>query len=351
MKDKLDSLNIDARWASRIPRAIRLMAAIGMLGSLLALAGCIGASAKPQVATLPTWVSAPPADSASTYYGLGQGQDLAVARRNALRDIAAKIKVSIAGTVENRVSVRNDSVDRSAMNRISEEVQKTEFKNFKVLNTNSNADGVYVLLSVDREEFVRDTKEKIARLASQVDTATSGFENRPAIEQFMLLKKQRPNIVMAQGYYDVIGRKDMTANDQTQLDKFDQLINTGDRISNELSFKLQSTAADKDVENTVSNYLTNNGVRTQQAPGGSPAATVTVAAVARLDTIQSSKSVRLTVTLTVIDNNGRAVAGREYIVSGVSLTDHTSARQQAVFNLQAELRKTDLVAGLGFKFN
>jgi hypothetical protein len=165
------------------------------------------------------------------------------------------------------------------------------------------------------------------------------------------LKKQRPNIVMAQGYYDMIGRKDMTASDRGQLDKFDQLINTADRISADLSFKLQSNAADKDVENAVSNYLTSNGVRTQQATGAAPAATVTVTAVPRLDTIQGSKSVRLTVSLAVVDNNGRAVAGREYIVSGMSITDHVSARQQAIFNLQAELRKTDLVSGLGFRFN
>jgi hypothetical protein len=326
---------------------------IAALAITISLTGCLGTlSSKlaPTPPPTPAWVTNPPPDTPSTYFGIGQGPDLPGARRAALRDIAAKIKVSIAGRVESRIAVRNNDVDRSALSRVSEEVQKTEFKNFTVVNTSTSADGVYALVSVDRQEFVRDTKEKIQKLTTQIDRATAGLDSRPPIEQYMVLKKQRPNIVTSQGYYDVIGRQDLGPDDQVNQAKLDDLLSTSERVTANLSFKLQSVAPDKDIEGAVSTFLTNNGVRTQ-AFGGSAAATINVSANPRLDTIQNSKTVRLTVNLQVIDGAGRALAAREYVVSGTSLTDHASARQQAVFNLATELRKADLPGGLGFNFN
>lgn len=316
------------------------------------LSGCLGSLGDKvgmSPATPPPWVISPPPDTPSTYFGLGQGHDLPSARRSALRDIAAKLKVSVTGTLESKTTVRNDAVSQSAMSRVTEEVQKTEFKNFKVLQTHAAKDGVYALVSVDRQEFVQNTKDKIDRLLTGIDTATKSLETKPAIEQFMQLRRQRPSIAMARGYFDVLDNKDLSAEDKARMAHLDQLATQSAQVAESLVFRIQSSPQDKDVEAAVSGFLSANNVRTDTG-GASAAATVKTAVTPRLDSIPPSKIVRLTVTLTIGDNKGRSVASRQYVVSGTSLTDHLSARQQAVFALQKELQEVDLVSGLGFTF-
>jgi hypothetical protein len=69
----------------------------------------------------------------------------------------------------------------------------------------------------------------------------------------------------------------------------------------------------------------------------------------RLDEVQGSKLVRLDVSLQVKDERQQTVSGQNYVVSGASMTNHDSARQQALNKLREDLRKAGLVGGLGFK--
>ena len=54
---------------------------------------------------LPQWMVSPPADDGQWWYGTGEGPDLEGARRNALRNVAAKLRSTIAGQVSNTTSV------------------------------------------------------------------------------------------------------------------------------------------------------------------------------------------------------------------------------------------------------
>ncbi|MDH4189712.1 MAG: LPP20 family lipoprotein, partial [Betaproteobacteria bacterium] len=67
----------------------------------------------------------PPADTAALYYGIGEGPDLDSAKRAALRDVAAKLRVSIRATTDTQVTVANDVADRFSRSRVSEEVRNT----------------------------------------------------------------------------------------------------------------------------------------------------------------------------------------------------------------------------------
>ena len=115
------------------------------------LTACVtGGGLLPVRTTTPDWVQKPPSDTAALFYGVGEGPDLESARRTALRDVAAKLRVSVASTVESQVTVANDAADRFSRTRISEEVRKTTFSKHQLERSENSGGTVFALVSVDR---------------------------------------------------------------------------------------------------------------------------------------------------------------------------------------------------------
>jgi hypothetical protein len=102
----------------------------------VSLSGCLSTIEEKAGVTSPVpsgRVTTAPLDTSSTYFVTDQDHDLPTARRMALQDIVAKLKVSAAGALENKTAIRNDSVSQSAISCVTEEVQKAEAKELQKL--------------------------------------------------------------------------------------------------------------------------------------------------------------------------------------------------------------------------
>src|SRR5438067_718158 len=75
----------------------------------------------------PAWVTQPPPNTADSLYGVGEGPDLEDAKRNALKDAAGRLRVSLSSKTQRSVKDENGAVYSSALSEVLHEVQKTEF--------------------------------------------------------------------------------------------------------------------------------------------------------------------------------------------------------------------------------
>ncbi|MBI5329800.1 MAG: LPP20 family lipoprotein [Betaproteobacteria bacterium] len=315
---------------------------------LLSLSGCLTLSKKSAepVAAAPSWVLSPPKDSSEWYWGVGEGPELDAARRAALKDVAAKLRVSISGSLENKVSVRNDTVDRQARSRVSEEVQKTEFSHFAVDKTAPSPQGFYALVKVDRLAFLRDTQAKLDNADAAVNAAVAGLEAKSPIEAFLALRRAQPGLEKAIGYTQLLSGADAGFKGADRLRRYEGYLEQGVQAGRNLVFDLRSGYDDGDLAAAVGQFVNDSGMRTGRAPGG---ASVEVSASQRAEDLFGSKIVKLNVALTVRDGQERTLASRTYAVSGASVKDHRAARQGAVQKLLEALREAGPVAGLGFR--
>lgn len=335
-----------------LPRRLWLRQSVGwwVLPGLGSLAGCLGSAPKPVANNAPPpWVINPPADTAESYFGVGEGFDLAAAKRAALKDIAARFRVVVAGTVSSRTSVHNDQVNRSAVSTVSEEVQKTEFKNHTLLKSAASPQGVYALVRVDRADFVAETREKLDRLYAQIQAAVTGLSARPVLEQFTTLQRLRPTLQNAQALYQLLGQADQNATDRSRAAEVDRWLAQVESSASALVIALRNRREDADVASTLTSFLTDNGIRVTERPEQA-VGTLELTVAQRNDEIQGSKLVKLTVNTVLRDLSGRVVASQERVQSGASVSDHGQARRQAITRLQQSLREAGPVAGLGFKF-
>ncbi len=313
----------------------------------LGLSACL-ASAPKFENKQPEWLVQPPADTAEAYYGLGEGVDLAAAKRSALRDIAGKIRVTVSGRIDNATVEHNGQVSRTARSALSEEVQKTEFKNYTLVNSVPHAQGVYALVKVDRTEFLKDVRERIARASEKIKSAMLGFDKKPVLEQFTILQNASPSILQSQALYQILGANEYTEEDRARKAEVDALAIMVENFAAKLLFFFKGRREDQDAIGALSNFITDKGMRVVDRADQANSF-VEVSTNQRLEVFPPDKMVQLNITLTTRDAQQRMVAGRDYTISGASVTNHATARQQAVLKFRKTLSGLSFTEALGIK--
>lgn len=294
----------------------------------------------------PEWVLNPPKDTAKWYWGVGEGDDLETARRGALRDIAARLRVSIAGNMESQMVVHNQTVERAARTRISEVVQKTEFTNVTLEKSARAKGGIYALVKVDRVAFIRETTARFESLNRQALELTRTLDSKKPIERYLALRAALPHVENAIAAAQLLRVAD-PGREQAQLPRLESLQQQALAAANLLVFSLQYKAADADIAQVVTTFLNANGMRV--APAGRDTLPLSIVASAREQMLFGNRNVRLQLTLNLRDERQHNIASREYLINGNSLNTFEAARQDAMRELARVLNEAGTPAALGIK--
>jgi hypothetical protein len=319
---------------------------------LLVVAGCGGLnlpgikSAAPET---PSWVISPPADSDEALYGVGEGLDVGTATRFGLRDVAGKLRVSVAGTVRTQISEANGRVDSSASSSLMSEIQKTEFRQYAVVQSAPAPSGVYALVKVDRQAFLADTRDRIQRMSLLTTQLLAGSgPGSSQVERFIALQRARPLLAAQQGLYLLFKPQDLTRDDTARLGDLRQRLADADAAASRLVLSVQSPPQDADVKGVVAALLTEQGLKLSDQ--ASAAQGIVEVAVGQQDTQFGKDALtKLSVKLTLKGTRGTVLSAREHLINGASRTDARGARQQAVLKLQQDLHNAGLLGAFGIQ--
>ncbi len=150
-------------------KIIAFMAIVGYLQLLLAS---------------PSWFTEIKADTPSQYYGYGVGDTQEDAVKAALNDIASKIAVTIESSYASLQMVSEESVVSERKNEVLANVKKMKFNNYEVLKNVNDSDEIYVLVSVDREQLLKEKKSELDILSSKLSDEQVSIQNTSAIEKY-----------------------------------------------------------------------------------------------------------------------------------------------------------------------
>lgn len=312
-----------------------------VLASIWVIVACVTI---PSNANPPDWVLNPPSDNINEYWGVGDGYDLDTARRTALRSVAAKLHVSVSGSIESETRVRNDVVDRAAQSRVSEVVQETEFSNVSLEKSAKYKDDFYVLVKVDRRAFVKETQAKFDSLSQEVKTELAGLEQRTPIEQFRKLILVESHIEKAIALGRLLRVAAPAFADAQTLKALETQKNQAANAAKRLVVMLKHDARDVDVARAVTSFLNAQGILV--SPNHTSLVLLLTTDV-KEDLLFGSKSHQLSLALQLVDDQGQTVASKQYRANGNSLDSHALARQDAVNKLLRFMNAAGPSAGLG----
>lgn len=308
---------------------------------LFLLSACASAPSKQEMAQ-PLWVSEPPKDTPEIMWGVGEGSDLDAAQRSALKDVAAKLRVAISAQLEFRVTVSSQSVDRYARSHQTEDVQRTEFKNYSLEKSVPSGSNIYALVSVDRRAFILEQEQKLAAADKEIALRLSGSEKGSSLERFIAQQEALPWLGKAVDSAQLLTAADASF-DGNRAGRYEAALAKAKSAASELTFDLKVKNDGSDVAQTLRNFLNESGMRI--GGGGSP---LLIDTVATQDVIFDSKTVQLRISLNILDAQGRSLASKEFTAHGSSMTDHRTARQAALKDLGEKLREVGPLVALGF---
>jgi YD repeat-containing protein len=312
-----------------------------------------GAAPRDAEADPPAWYLDPPRNDGDWLWGIGQGPTLDDARRAALKSLASGLRVSVSASFDDRTHVRNGEIDKTTMERILEEVQKTEFSNPVLEKAASVHSGAYALMKVDRRAFTRDTSAEFDTAVRLVREATRGVARKRAIEQFTALQSSVPNIrkALALGHLlQAADRGGAVEESAAILADLAALEARALRAASALVFALEFSPPDADVARVVTGFVNSSGTRVTERRDAA-GLVIAITTTARQQTFYGSKNVLLQVTLAVRDEERGGVASKQYDVNGSSMSDYGAARQSAMAELAEALRmagKPGWTFALGF---
>jgi len=276
-------------------------------------------------------------------WGVGEGNDLDTAKRSALKDVAAKLRVAISAQIESRVMVRSGSTDRYSSSHVAEQVSRTEFRNYVVDKTAQGGQGVYVLVKVDRQAFITDAEQKLSVAEKEVARLMQHTGPQNSIDKFVAQQKALPwiekEIVAAQ----MLAGAD-AGFDVDRLRRYEDARVVAKTASEKVVFELKAKDADKDIVRRLGDYLSKYSIRVGK--GGTP---LLIDTVANQSEVFGSDTVQLRVHMQVLDGLGHGIASSEFVAHGSSMQDHRAARQAALADLEEQLDEAGLLATLGFK--
>ena len=326
-------------------RTIRIAAAAAL--SCVVAACVTGGGLLPVRASAPDWVQKPPPDTSTLYYGVGEGPDLESARRTALRDVAAKLRVSVSSTVDSQVTVANEAAERFSRTRISEEVRKTTFSKHQLERSESSGGSVFALVSVDRALLVSETRHRLNEVARAVRQALSGARSAQGLDRLRLAGQARGQADDGNDLLSLLAAASPGFDRDAYARDFEMARSLHDETRQSLGFRLQHRPADEDVAGLLRQSLSESGLRVQDS--GASTAIVSITVESHEQTIYNSFIVRLKVNLSLRNERGGVFSQKEYAVEGSSASDRVLARQAAIRKLAAQFKAKGAAATIGLE--
>jgi hypothetical protein len=323
--------------------------AFGLLLSGCAQMGAMtGMGKSAPSAAPPEWVISPPIDTDDAMFGVGEGLDVGTATRLALRDVASKLRVSVSGSVRNQVSEANGRVDTSASSSMLSEIQKTEFRQYSLVQSAPSPAGVFALVKVDRQAFLNDTRDRIQRMGLLTGQLLGGSANGNQLDKYVALQRARPLLASQQGLFLMFKAPDLKPDDRTRQSALQRQLADADAAASKVVLQLTAAADDADVRGVLASMLSEQGLRVSEQAGASQGV-LDVAAPMQVSKFGQDTIVRLSAKLTLKDNRGAVLGSREHLVTAASRSDARMARQQAVIKLQQDLKALGLLPALGIQ--
>jgi hypothetical protein len=293
----------------------------------------------------PTWLLSPPADTSAVFYGVGQGLDLEEARLAALRDVAAKLRVSISASTEAKVSVSNNNVDRFSTSKVNEEVRKTTFAKHQLEKSEVYSNGVYALVSVDRQLLVAETKNRLEEKDRALRTGLDKARSLTGLERLRIASQLKPAMEDVVDLLSLMNSASPGFSRLTYAKQVEAWHRLNDDTLRNLSFRLQFQPADQDVAIVLRQMMSESEYRIVE--GGSATGVVHVSTESKSQVIFGSTQVRLSLHVSLRSDKGGVFSQKEFQSEGSSLGDNGAARQAAVRKLASELKKRGTAELLG----
>ncbi len=220
---------------------------------LMLLFACSGNdNAKNSINNLPSWYVSPKQNNAASIYGVGDGFTLEEATKSALADAAARLIVAISSqsTLQREeIQITNGSKNtgtaiEESRQQIKQNIEKIEFTNFSVSNSQQSGSRVFVEITMSRQQFILAQQEKLSFLDRQIFDLNKNISSQNLVQKqsslIKILDLAKQAEILARILQNSEGNKALKSELSTIANAQNELNNIANKV--EFYFEIKSSS-------------------------------------------------------------------------------------------------------------
>ena len=310
----------------------------------LAIASCSGSQNK--TAGTPAWYSSPKQNSAENLYGVSVGATLEEATKSALADAASRLMVSISSDSTLLREEDKSGVNEEMRNQVKQNIEKIDFTNFKVSQSEKSGVQIFVEVEIKRSPFISDQKEIIAfaeRQVSDLEKNLSGanpIQKRVNLLKILDLEKQ---IELSSRILNGAGE---SINLKEKLNRLAFFQNQFNQLTDKIEFYFEMNSA-KEISQIIRGALNKEKIKIANSRSNSAnQITIKINSSSRSDEIYGAHINKLRINFENISNS-KTVASNSIEVTGSSTISEKEAYLAAVKSLEDKISQDGILKILG----
>jgi len=277
---------------------------------------CVSATAKLKE----NWYDNPPADNELYFYGIGYGDNLEEAKRDALSQISSKISVNVASSFNSSVTANrigdDEEVIKTTKNEVIAKSKSIEYTDVKVVKSTTIDGQKVVLVEVNREELLENYLRKLNKIDNEIKLQWSFFKeaNNP-FEKLKIASKIDKLLKQTDSIFPLLHILSVRFDDSKYLKRYQNYTKEIQKVKNNLKVKIVSDENSKPLAELIAEYLSNEGVKI--SPNYDVIIKISTKAKKRKYKSTNEKFKKLTfalrkTTIVVYDKNGNIISNTIY---------------------------------------
>ncbi|NOZ36707.1 MAG: hypothetical protein GXP11_01305 [Gammaproteobacteria bacterium] len=318
---------------------------------MLAVQACSLGSKPEKIASIPVWVSSPPADTSETIYGIGSGFSYDEAKETALKDITGKLITEISSQSKSEISQFNNSVSRSANQQISTRTIDTQLSDYKVLQSEKVGRELFMQISMSRRGFIKTTSSRLKEIDDKIRNTMHGLPGKTKLQQFIATRDLESPMSKARSLVLLLQAAGGKQNTDKYLSYYNKILGKSNSLLYAVQFNVSSSENLKGFAKHLVTLMHNEKISASVSDKKGADAYVQISGTVKSSVIFSQYISQLKIRIKISDKNKRVISVREYEASGSSPGDANAASVFAIENMGKKFKHNGVLESLGLVKN
>jgi small-conductance mechanosensitive channel len=295
----------------------------------------------------PSWYITPKANNSENLYGVASGYTLEESTKYALSDAASRLMVSISSESSLTREENSSGINEEMRQKVRQNIEKINFTGFKVTRSQKIDAQIFTEISIPRDSFLREQREKIEFLEkkiSDLDKNSSGkntIQRRNSLLKIINLGKElelKSRIIAGSGEnIDLKSKLNKLANFSNELEKLSDKI--------EFYFEINSP---KEISKIIRNALNKENLKISPNRNESNAnqVVIRVRSSAKSNQIYGAFLTKLQIDFENLAE-GKVVASNIIEVTGSSAISEKESESAALSELSEKIAQDGILKIIG----
>jgi hypothetical protein len=298
-------------------------------------------------ASLPDWVTSPPADSAEHLYGVGEGDDREAAKSAALAAIAGTLMTDVRSSFAVSQTVNQGQLEEQVRAQVDTQVGNTELSNFQVVEAKKISKRWWVLIQLPRAELINATKTRLDEADQSLTNAMNRLQQQSTLEQYLDQAPVAAQLEESQAALALLRAADTEFDGSAYTDRYVGYKDSLAAINRKLEIRISADSAAEEFAGKLVNLLSDERIKASVGSAEQGQSSIEIRSTVENFEFGGDKESKLQLRLVTLNDKGDVVASVERAEVGASPTSKEIAQQQAAGKLVREAERQGVFNFLG----